>query len=599
MLEKTFKPSSPRRGIRLKAAAVAIALGTIPVAIVGMLAYVTTSRSLRARVYETQQDHAVELADKLYRFMFERYGDIEVVASQPTFTNPRLSQATSAQDKQDLLNAIVEAYGIYDSLAIFDPQGRLILRSRANVAENQLRRDYFQKVLEANRPVISQPQISPVTGEMSLYLAAPILNQTNGQLIGVVRSRLPVSVLESLILNNQSHHAHIINTEGLSFVSSGVENFRENVFEAYPMTAEASRVKAPRVAIVRDPDGDRLLLAAAPTPDLSEEMPPLNWTVVIDSDPQTVFATSYRLMRTIGWGTLGTTVGVTLLAVTVSLIFTEPLVQRIASVVQTLVSASSEMAATVEQQERSLTQQAASVSQATATVEQLSRSARRSAEQAHNAEAQAQHVLQLAEDGENAVDRTLERTNGLQERIEALAEQMRDFTEQTQQISTISSLVSDLANQTNMLALNASVEAVRAGEAGKGFAVVAAEIRKLADQSRQSAQRIDLLVGSVQTAIATTRNLTQESTTSVNETTDFAHQTAEKFVGVREAIQQIVVGSQQIAANAQQQALAIEQLTEAMNALDRGANETASGISQTRSGSQQLNEAATSLQQMV
>lgn len=47
--------------------------------------------------------------------------------------------------------------------------------------------------------------------------------------------------------------------------------------------------------------------------------------------------------------------------------------------------------------------------------------------------------------------------------------------------------IQDIANQSNILGLNASIEAARAGDHGKGFAVVANEIRRMADQSRDSA----------------------------------------------------------------------------------------------------------------
>ncbi|WMJ81800.1 methyl-accepting chemotaxis protein [Clostridium sp. MB40-C1] len=104
---------------------------------------------------------------------------------------------------------------------------------------------------------------------------------------------------------------------------------------------------------------------------------------------------------------------------------------------------------------------------------------------------------------------------------------IKNLEEKSKEIGKIVEVIGAIANQTNLLALNASIEAARAGEHGKGFAVVAEEVRKLAEQSSESAQRIDELILHVQSSINETakeingvEKVVDDQNYSLNETLD-------------------------------------------------------------------------------
>lgn len=277
--------------------------------------------------------------------------------------------------------------------------------------------------------------------------------------------------------------------------------------------------------------------------------------------------------------------------------------RQILSLVQELTngisSASQQIFSTVSQQERIANQQAASVNETTTTMAELEASSRQSSEQAMAAVQAAKSALDRAEVGTHAIGETLEGMFTVEQKVDAIARQIVDLSNQAGQIGNISQLVSDFANQTNMLALNSSVEAARAGEYGKGFTVVANEIRKLADQSQQSAEKISALVADSQKLINETVMVTEEGTKTVRTSVDSAKNTEGAFLDIKKGIDEVVLNNQQVALTQRQQLDAIQQVLTAMEAIDLGSKESVAGLGQTRTGTQQLSEAALSLRQTL
>ena len=264
-----------------------------------------------------------------------------------------------------------------------------------------------------------------------------------------------------------------------------------------------------------------------------------------------------------------------------------------------IAQSSNEIASKVERQEQIANEQSGSVSQTTTTVDSLGETSRRSAVQAEESAKSASTALTLAESGAQTVEQTREGMESLKERVREIAEQIINLSEQTEQIAGVSELVGDLANQTNMLALNAAVEAARAGEYGKGFGVVAGEIRKLADQSRKSADKINNLVIDVQAAMNSAVMVTDEGKKTAESSIALALDTAESFIGVKDAVNNVFANTSEISNVAKLQAVGIQEILAAINALNLGAMDTAADMEEVKISTIELKKSADELRAIV
>jgi len=129
----------------------------------------------------------------------------------------------------------------------------------------------------------------------------------------------------------------------------------------------------------------------------------------------------------------------------------------------------------------------------------------------------SQQVLKSAQISKEFIQQPASRINEVFKIIRESANKVRSLEESSQAISVVIETVTAVADQTNLLSLNAAIEAARAGEAGRGFSVVAEEIRKLAENSANSAKRIKGLIQKIQFEIAEVISSTEKGSEEVSE----------------------------------------------------------------------------------
>lgn len=204
-------------------------------------------------------------------------------------------------------------------------------------------------------------------------------------------------------------------------------------------------------------------------------------------------------------------------------------------------------------------------------------------------------IKNLLAENKTAVNEMITGISASADASRASIKQMNDLELVSRRIDKIVEAISTVSIQTNMLAVNGAIEAARAGEFGKGFVVVATDIRNLAHDSAENADRIKDLVKAVQDQIGVVgRDLTEivGSAVSVVEkakgtTTDLVSIETD-ILAVEKGTQEILSASEEIAAALGQVKKGIEQISAAATEADKSATEASSAAQQQSKGAEDL-----------
>lgn len=180
-------------------------------------------------------------------------------------------------------------------------------------------------------------------------------------------------------------------------------------------------------------------------------------------------------------------------------------------------------------------------------------------------ESQVEQNNQLIEEGRNQMEALSSQMEKVREIFTNVGVSIGDLQQDTKEIQDFAKLIGAIADQTNLLALNASIEAARAGEHGKGFAVVAAEVRKLAEQSKQALEQINGKVSEIVQHMERVAASVLQQQQTVDHTQQMSAETEQYFVRIAQSEQQLAQNMQQIQQTTEQtfnQVMALQSLLE-------------------------------------
>ncbi|MBC7320707.1 methyl-accepting chemotaxis protein [bacterium] len=616
-------------------------LSLVPTIVISMLAFFNSRSSLESTYLSALHTYASSQAESISKWVEENIRQLQLVASAPGI------RTLKDEEIMRRIKEYVKINPAWEMMFWADING--MSHNTTDAWADIKDREYFQKVISTGQPVVSNGMISRATGRPIVVIAVPIF-RNDGKIGGILGVTVTLDYLSQLCKNSklmsQNGYGFIIQSDGLALAFPD----ESQILKANFLQTDSESVNAITKKMISGEDGVgrcvyngvTQLVAYAPIKGTS-------WSFGVQEPAAEAFSASSNLMRFIIVIILISVAIILFVAYLIGNSIANPIVEltntadiiakgdltvsikgnyhgeigrlarslevmldNLKALIMSAKEVSNQTTSTGEQITGAVNQTTQAVQQVATTVQELANGAQETAKNvqevssaidsigsmietlAQNASAVErinQETAKMTEEGQVVVNELNRGFNETQNVTNAVVSAMDELERLAGEIGRIVETITAISSQTNLLALNAAIEAARAGEAGRGFAVVADEVRKLAEESNQSAQRISQFIDEIRNQVVKTAENIKNSVSVVNRQIEIGSRVTETFNRITEGTGRVIGAIEEITKGISRLVDESRRISNSIQSVAAIAEENAASAEETSAASQEISAA--------
>ncbi|WP_274651166.1 methyl-accepting chemotaxis protein [Paenibacillus humicola] len=538
------------------------------------------------------------------------------------------------------LRLLNESDSQIDNYILIHPDGKGI--DVSNAAFDVANRDYFKKAMATKKPAISDMVLSQKTKTYVLPMGVPFLDDS-GNVAGMISASASPGTFSQLtdrIKLNRTGYGYIISGQGDYYTYPDSSRIGKKVTDYAVNDSLQNAFKT----ILADTEGSVTYTGENGKEVITyfQTIPETSWKLLITVPTAEIYANVNKATMMSVWLLIGIVLLVALVAIMLIRLVSKPIVsvsaalkevsdgnlrsrlevksgdeigqicgsvnnmidslsgivQQINRTIDQVAGASGELLESAEQSAASSEEISSAIQemsqgteiqmqgaeQSASAMEEMASGVQRIAEAAETVSDQAGEVAREVEDGFTEIKKAIRQMNVIGQSANRTSGVIGELYSHSEEIGKIVHVISDISNQTALLSLNASIEAARAGEHGKGFAVVANEVKKLAEQTKQSVATIAELIHSIQTTSSNAMDAMQTNVLEIEEGIANIQVAGTTFDTILASMRQVSAQTQEVSATTEELSAGTEEITSSIENMVGIARDSA-GKAQTIAGS--------------